>query len=88
MKTFLLVLVLILAQLLFSHQASADINLCNSTSHTIWISFGEQYSFSNDVSDKDWIAGWYKTEPGQCSTPETGISASGWPRSSIIALGL
>jgi hypothetical protein len=77
-RKVLFILVLILAPALFPRSALADINLCNSTGRTIWVAFGEQYSFSNQISGSDWISGWYQTDPGQCSTPERGDLCNWW----------
>jgi uncharacterized membrane protein len=54
--------------------ASADGKLCNNSCGAIWAAYGEQFSDSG----KDWVAGWWRVQPGQCATVIQGDVCNWW----------
>jgi len=61
--------------LFYSAAALADGKVCNNTcSSSIFTTYGEQYSNSN----QSWVGGWWPVQPGQCTSIIIGDVCNWW----------
>jgi hypothetical protein len=69
--------------------AKADANMCNASSHPIWVGFGEagwdivwvgfdSLPIVGDPDSSAWITGWFFVQPGQCAQPIVGDVCWWW----------